>query len=213
MAQAIKSENNYLAVWTDARTLRNLSIFAQVATYKTNLSTYSGQVNSNISSLSSAGSAIQSDIEAVTTANNNIKTLKQNQPLDLAAAVNNLNEKQAALVKLIAGADPLDIRSQELSVEQKRNSLYDAQTALADYTIKAPFDGIIAAVSVKVGDTAGSASIATIVTKQQIAEISLNELDAAKIKVDQKVTSTFDAIDGLEITGKVADIDTIGVVS
>lgn len=213
MAQAIKSENNYLAVWSDARALRNSSIFTQVTTYKTNLSTYSGQTNTSLSNLSTSQATIQNDKDAVITANDDIKTLAQNQPLDLIAAENSLKEKQSALAKLIAGADPLDIRSQELSLQQKRNSLYDAQTALADYTIKAPFDGVIAAVNVKVGDSAGNAAIATIITKQQIAEISLNEVDAAKIKLGLKANLTFDAIDGLEITGKVADFDTIGVVS
>ncbi|MDD4901216.1 MAG: efflux RND transporter periplasmic adaptor subunit [Patescibacteria group bacterium] len=213
VAQAIKSENNYLAVWSDSRALRSSSIFAQVATYKTNLSTYSGQINTNLSSLLSNQAALQSDKEAFTTANNNIKTLKQNQPLDLVAAENSLKEKQAALVELLAGTDKLDLKAQELAVQQKRNSLLDAQTTLADYSIKAPFDGVVAAVNVKVGDTAGSSVIATIITKQQIAELSLNEVDAAKIKLGQKAIMTFDAIDGLEITGKVADLDTVGTVS
>jgi multidrug efflux pump subunit AcrA (membrane-fusion protein) len=46
-----------------------------------------------------------------------------------------------------------------------------------------------------------------------MAEISLNEIDAAKVKVDQKATLTFDAIDDLTITGKVSDVDTVGTVS
>lgn len=213
MAQAIKSENNYLAVWSDARALRNLSIFTQVAAYKINLSTYSGQTNTSLSNLSSAQSTIQNDKDALAAVNDNLKTLTQNQPLDLAAAENGLKEKQAALVKLKAGADLIDLKSQELSVQQRRNALYDAQAALADYTIKAPFDGVVAKVNVKVGDSASGASIATIVTKQQIVEISLNEVDVTKVKLGLKVSLTFDAIDSLEITGKVADIDTVGTVA
>lgn len=213
MAQAIKSENNYLAVWSDSRALRNSSIFTQVATYKTNLSTYSGQTNTSLSNLSNSQSTIQSDKDAVASANDSIRTLTQNQPLDLTAVENSLKEKQTALAKLKAGVDPLDIRSQELSLQQKRNSLYDAQRTLADYTIKAPFDGVIAKVNVKVGDSASAASLATIITKQQIVEISLNEVDIAKVKLNMKASLTFDAIDGLEITGKVVDIDSVGTVS
>ena len=52
-----------------------------------------------------------------------------------------------------------------------------------------------------------------LITKQKIAEISLNEVDAAKVKVGQKVTLTFDAIDGLSITGEVSEIDALGTVS
>ncbi|MDO8676337.1 MAG: efflux RND transporter periplasmic adaptor subunit [Candidatus Azambacteria bacterium] len=213
MAQAIKSENNYLAAWSDARSLRNSTIFTQVTTYKTNLSAYSGQTNTSLSNLSSAQAAVQSYKEAVAAANNQIKTLAQNQPLDLAAAENSLSEKQSALSKLMAGADPLDIKSQELSLQQRRNALYDAQAALADYSIKAPFDGVAAKVNVKAGDSASGAAIATIITEQRISEISLNEVDMAKIKVGQPVTLAFDAIDGLSIAGKVAEIDSLGAVS
>lgn len=213
-AQAIKSENNYLAAWSDARTLRNSSIFTHVAAYKTNLSAYSGQTNNSITNLSSAQAAIQSGKEAITAADNQIKTLAQNQPLDLAAAQNAVKEKQSSLAALMAGADPLDIQTQQLNIQQKQNALYDAQSTLADYTIRAPFDGIVAVVNVKVGDAASSgAAAAIIITRQQLVEISLNEVDAAKIKVGQKVSLTFDAIDGLGITGKAAQIDSLGTVS
>ena len=213
IAQAIKSENNYLNVWSDARTLRNWGTFSQVTTYKTNLTTYAGQVNTASSNLLSAQTTIKTDKDAITTANNNLKTLTKNQPLDLAAAEASLKEKQSSLASLLEGTDELDLRSQELTIQQRKNSLYDAQRTLADYTIKAPFDGVIATVNLKVGDSAGSASLATIVTNQQIAEISLNEVDAAKINVGFKAIMIFDAIDGLEITGKVAEVDTIGTVS
>lgn len=214
VSQAIKSENNYLSAWYDARTLRNWSVFPQVTTYRTNLSTYASQINTILSNLLTSQTTIQSNKDAITTADNNLASLKKNQPLDLAAAENSVKEKKAALAELKAGADQLDIRTQELSIQQKRNSLYDAKESLADYTIKAPFDGMIASVDAKLGDSASTATIlATIVTQQQIAEIALNEVDAAKIQVGQKVTLTFDALDDLTVTGEVAEVDALGTVS
>ena len=41
----------------------------------------------------------------------------------------------------------------------------------------------------------------------------MNEVDAAKVKIGQKASLTFDAIDSLEISGKVADVDTLGTVT
>jgi multidrug efflux pump subunit AcrA (membrane-fusion protein) len=41
----------------------------------------------------------------------------------------------------------------------------------------------------------------------------LSEVDAAKVKVGQKATLTFDAVSDLTMTGAVAEIDTIGTVS
>lgn len=213
IAQSAKSESNYFDAWADLMTKLNLTIFSKVEEYQTNLATYIGQTNSHLSSLLSAQSTINNNKNVSVSAASGLKEIEQNNPFDLAAAEASVKEKQASLIKLKAGTDPLDIRSQELALQQKRNALYDAQATLADYTIKAPFDGVIAAVDVKVGDSAGSAAIATIVTKQQIAEISLNEVDAAKIKLGQKAMMTFDAIDGLDITGQVVDLDTIGTVS
>ena len=42
---------------------------------------------------------------------------------------------------------------------------------------------------------------------------TLNAVDATKVQVGQRATMTFDAIDGLTLTGKVASVDTVGTVS
>jgi len=109
---------------------------------------------------------------------------------------------------------PLDIRSQELSIKQRETALKDAKEALLNYSIYAPFSGTVAEFSIKKGDSLSSNSVvATLITAQRIAEISLNEVDAAQVKVGQKATLTFDAIDGLSITGEVSNIDAIGTVT
>ncbi len=45
------------------------------------------------------------------------------------------------------------------------------------------------------------------------ASVSINEVDASQVKADQKVLMTFDAIDGLTLTGKVEQINTVGTES
>ena len=214
IAQAIKNIRGYLDAWSDLRTSRDRLIFSKVSEYKANLVTYSELVNGHLTNLTALETLIKNNKNSIEAAKNNIQTLNKNNPLDLATAQAAVKEKQASLVKLKAGADQLDIRTQELSLQQRRNALYDAQTALADYTIKAPFDGVIATVNVRAGDSAsGAAPIATVISPQKIAAVSLNEVDVAKIKIKQKATLSFDAIDGLELTGQVAQVDTIGAVS
>ncbi|MDD5721117.1 MAG: HlyD family efflux transporter periplasmic adaptor subunit [Candidatus Pacebacteria bacterium] len=108
----------------------------------------------------------------------------------------------------------LDLQSSELSVKQKENTLQDTKDKLADYYIRAPFEGAIAILNIKKSDSVSSSTvIGTLVTKQKIAEISLNEVDATKIKVGQKATLSFDAIEDLTITGEVIEVDLIGTVS
>lgn len=106
----------------------------------------------------------------------------------------------------------LDIQSSELSVKQKENALQDAKDKLSDYYVTAPFGGIIASITAKVGDTSSSA-LGSIITNQKIATLSMNEVDVSKIKLGQNAIITFDAIEDLSITGKVAEIDTIGATS
>jgi len=111
-------------------------------------------------------------------------------------------------------SDPIDIRSQENTVAQRQAALQDAKNNLANYAIRAPFTGIVAKSDIKVGDSAsGSTIIATLLTKQTIAQISLNEVDIAQVKVGQKVTLTFDAVEDLTLTGQVVEVDSLGTVS
>ena len=108
----------------------------------------------------------------------------------------------------------LDIQSSELSVKQKENALQDAKDKLADYFIRAPFAGTIAIVNIKKGDSVSTSTVvATLMTDKQIAEISINEVDVAKIKIGEKATLTFDAVSDLAISGVVTEIDSVGTVS
>ncbi|MDB5194523.1 MAG: family efflux transporter subunit, HlyD family secretion protein [Parcubacteria group bacterium] len=116
-------------------------------------------------------------------------------------------DKQAALVKVNQGADPLDLESAQLGLQQK-------EQAVSDSVVRAPFSGVVAKVDVKVGDSvSGGTTVATLITPDEVAEVSLNEVDAAKVKIGDKATLTFDAVDGLSISGVVSEIDLIGTVS
>jgi len=117
------------------------------------------------------------------------------------------DEKKLALEELIAGVDAREIKFQENIVAQKENALLDAKEKLASHFIRAPFDGVIGEVNVKTNDSVSSATtLATLMTKQYIAELTLNEIDIAKVKLNQPVILNFDAVDGLTLTGKVTDI-------
>src|SRR3989344_2898704 len=108
----------------------------------------------------------------------------------------------------------IDLESALITVTQKENALTDAKQDLADYYIRAPFDGIIASVPVIKGDNASSSTtLGTVITAERVATISLNEIDIARVQLGQKVTLTFDAITDLVLAGKVAEIDSIGTVS
>lgn len=131
---------------------------------------------------------------------------KVNASADLTIQEN--NEKLTQLYQ----PDALDLRAKELAVKQAQDALDSAKEDLSNYYVTAPFDGVIASVTAKVGDTA-TGTLGTIITKQKIATLSMNEVDVSKIKLGEKATLTFDAIDDLSMTGEVAQIDTVGTVT
>ena len=159
----------------------------------TSVKTESDAAYASVTSLVSKANSVMSSLSS---ANNSILSSERS-----------LEDAQITLKNLKDGPDVLDVRSQALSLKQK-------QEALDNYYIRAPFDGYLAVMNVKNLDSISSGTtVATIITKQKIAEITLNEVDVAKVKVGQKVNITFDALSDLNITGEVSEVDTLGTVS
>ena len=153
-----------------------------------------------------ADAAYTSVVSLVSTANSVVSNLSSAEN-SISNNKISLQNSNADLNTLVTGPDTLSLRQAQLTVNQ-------AQTALDDCSAIAPFDGVIASVPVNKGDTlSGGTVVATLITTQEIAKISLNEIDAANVKVGQKATVTFDAVPDLTITGTVTNVDLIGTVS
>lgn len=105
-------------------------------------------------------------------------------------------------------------RAQEVVVSQQQLSLEKALAKLSDYSIRAPFDGIVTGLSVESGDTISqTAVLASVITKSMKAVITLNEVDATKVKVGDTVSLSFNALSNTTLSGKVSKLDTIGVAT
>lgn len=105
-------------------------------------------------------------------------------------------------------------QKQEIALAQKTNALADAYDDLDKYRITAPFDGIVTDLNVDAGDSISQSDvIASIITKEMYAAISLNEVDAAKVKVGNEVNLTLDALNGTTLKGKISKLNTIGKIN
>jgi RND family efflux transporter MFP subunit len=112
------------------------------------------------------------------------------------------------------GADPLAVQSSNLNVQMKQDALAQAQLALAETVVRAPFGGVVGKINVQRYQTIGTGtSIATLVSDNQSVAITVNEVDAAKLKVGQKATITFDALPAVSIAGTVSSVNAVGTVS
>jgi RND family efflux transporter MFP subunit len=214
IADVIKSESNMFDYWVDYRTGRNLKIYNKIPSYQSDLASYTSKTNSHLTALLKTARTMDEYKDDIEKNKRDLNEMEQNNPLDLAASERNVREKEEKLKDLRSGASDLDVKNKKLSIQQRQNSLIEAQQNYDDHFIKAPFDGIVAEVNINKGDgvSSGTAAI-NLITNQKIAEVELNEIDAARVKVNQKATLEFDAVEDLVITGKVVEIDSIGAVS
>lgn len=206
------------------------------AVTQTSITTFKAQARSDKSDMVSRISTITNTSQAVDQAKRSLQSeqasaeklriawekLRQGPDVnDVASAEERVAEAKAALAKLQEPPSALDLATARNTVEQRRSALATAQARLADaqaelaaYTIRAPFDGVVAAVDVKANDeVSASTQIAKLITNTKLVSISLNEVDVATVRQGQKATVTFDALPELEIAGIVSQVDVAGTAS
>ena len=134
--------------------------------------------------------------------------------VDVAQA--NLDSAKSDLAKLnAAGLNPDDLTVAQANVDNAKAQVSAAQSAVNDLDLKAPFDGAIIANNLKVGEGAapGSPSPQVVLansTDWQVETTDLTELNINNIQEGDAVKVTFDAIPGLELSGKVLRIQSLG---
>lgn len=199
------AKSTYTAVQTVSEAVRNShDFFDRVSSDYSlyNLGT-SPTLAGLLASTNTYAATVSTDLGNTLSNQSSIVTAEQS----LAQAENTLEATQG-------GSNALTVQQAALSLQQAKDNVTTAQTTLAGYTVTAPFAGTIAAVGVQKYDQANSGtSVATLVTNQETASITVNEVDASKIKVGQKAMLTFDALPDVSIAGTVATINSVGTVS
>jgi HlyD family secretion protein len=117
---------------------------------------------------------------------------------------------QARLELQQAGSQAERIAAAEAGVAQAEADLAAAQAALERTAIRAPFDGVVAEVSVEVGDTATAGQVLIVVAMLDqlwVRTEDLTELDVVHVAVGQPVVVTLDALPDRSLAGHVARVD------
>jgi len=127
--------------------------------------------------------------------------------VEVAQAQRNL--AQAQLDQLKNGATEAEIASARAGMTQAEAALQAAQAALDESTLRAPFDGTIAQVTVDVGQVIAPGFMVVSIAdfdSWQVQTDDLSEVDIVNVQVGQPVTITIDAILNAAFTGTVASI-------
>jgi multidrug efflux pump subunit AcrA (membrane-fusion protein) len=196
ISAAVKASNDFLTYVVNSYPASSSTkpLPTITTTLQNNFNTYTDTISSAASSMQSTVTGIVSDRNSIVSAQSSLEQANEN------------------LTELTAGPTDTQLLSAQISVESAENSLQTAKDNLSDTSVRAPISGTISAISAIVGETAGSSAV-TIVSNSEVAQVTLNEIDAAKVQVGDTATLTFDAIDGLSINGSVAEIDPVGTVS
>ena len=194
--------------------------------------------NSQESTKLKAAQSVTSATNALTNSENNQTSglAKDTQAIDSAAR--QLETARAGYASTLAAND-LKLKSPtEADLAAANASLLKADTDLATArknlelsTLLAPAAGTIASISGKIGASPGgnsssasgsgassssssSSSAFMVITDLSVLEVKagFSEADAAKVKVDQGVTVTLDALAGKVLGGKVRAIDTVSTL-
>jgi HlyD family secretion protein len=212
-----KQEVNSATLTSDLPTLVNNGInnLRKIRTYFDDMtslfgsyaisSTASGQssINSNKSTASSARSSIDTAINDLIT----VLQTYQNAQTSLQQAQASLSLKQAPPSKD-------DVTVAKAQLDNANANLATAYETYASRIITAPFAGQIGGLTAQVGQQVSSSdSLGKIITSQKVVNISLNEVDAAKIKANDSVALTFDALPNVTIKGHVNYVDPLGTVT
>ncbi len=126
---------------------------------------------------------------------------------DLALKKGQLEDAQNAYDRLKAGAT-----SQAVAAAQAQVAA--AQSTVDMMRVIAPFDGEVLFVNSQPGDTVSSGTLAVNVAdlNHLYVDAQVDETDVANIKVGNPVTATLDAVPGVTLTGKVAQVNPVGTV-
>lgn len=133
--------------------------------------------------------------------------------LQLQQASTSYASAKAKLDALLAPPKPADVAAADADIASAKADLEKAQAALADTELRAPFAGTIATVDVRVGEqVAAGVPIIRLAdfSNWEIQTTDLTEINVAQIQVSDPVTMTFDALPGLDLPGRVSNINSLG---
>jgi multidrug resistance efflux pump len=128
---------------------------------------------------------------------------------DLAVARSNLAKGLKDFETWKNGPDPDEVKLAQVRLENAQSALAAAQAQLEDLELRAPFPGTISDIYVRKGEwvTPGQAILLIAdLSGLQVETTDLNEIDAARVNVNNPVTLTFDALPGVEVKGTVESI-------
>ena len=143
----------------------------------------------------------------------NQAALLAGQPASLQNALNTVESARASLAtaaanrdQVVGGALPSDIQQQQQSVVQSQLSLRTAQNNRDGAALVAPYDALVGAITMTVGQASGNGQIVLVDPLSFQLAAAVQEADVVRLRTGQTVSLTFDALAGTTLQGRVISI-------
>jgi HlyD family secretion protein len=125
---------------------------------------------------------------------------------DIAAAEADLASAKASLDNLISGPSATDLKIYETRLAKAETGLQEAQNALDDAALSAPFDGVITAVHVALGENASGLAVELLDSNSLEVILGVDEIDVGQIAIGQPASVTMETWPNDEIASEITAI-------
>lgn len=129
--------------------------------------------------------------------------------------------KNKSITKQKLEAAEISVSVAEENIKSASESYQNEKSNYADRKVTAPISGTVNEINIKNGDdlsklSSGSSREVPVIIGDlgtMKAQVEVSEVDIASVSIGQKVTLTFNAIDGFSATGKVEKMDSLGTLT
>lgn len=189
LKSSISSSRTGVNVAISNATTATQNISTQKVTNQTNLNNAEATVNSAKSSLAVANNSLSAIKSLVNTKTNSAQNA-------IKSAEGALKQAQDQLAFKMAGPSSSDVQLYRAQIQEAQASVNMIQSQIDDSTLYAPRDGIITFINGEVGEAINSSMTFISLITDENFEITANisEVDISKVKIDDKVEITFDAL-------------------
>jgi HlyD family secretion protein len=130
----------------------------------------------------------------------------------IRAAAASLNQAEAELEQVLAGATQAELDAAALAIEQAENDLDRAETEYNRTILKAPITGVVTAINVELGGlVAPSLVVLEIMDIEPLGlTVQVDEIDIGLVQLGQSVRVNLDALADLSFPATVTSIAPLG---
>lgn len=198
---------------------------SQLDNFKSTVSSNQSSDLSMVSSLNNSTQAVdnaKSSLSQYQTAYNkavtNLATVQKQSAQSVSAASSTVKNREIALAQakndyqtLIEPISANDLAAARTQLTSASIAVDKAKYNMEQATLISPIDGVVSALNYKKGDiildSSTADSVATIINNDTLyIEVNVEEADISKLKVGDKAAVTFDAVDGVNLTGEISFI-------